>query len=354
MIFRQLYDNASSTYTYLLADDSSRDAVIIDPVYECIDRDLALIRELDLKLRYSLDTHCHADHVTAAWLLQQKTGCKIALAAVVGAGNVDVELRHGDRVEFGAHSLEIRATPGHTDGCLTYVLDDRSMAFTGDALLIRGCGRCDFQQGSATALYRSITGQIFSLQGSCIVYPAHDYSGRTASTVVEEKAFNPRIGGGASEGDFVGYMDAMQLPHPKRIDIALPANMVCGKPEDGIYPHGPDWAPVTINFAGVPEVSPEWVADHMGDVHILDVREPEETVAGEARIAGARIVPLGELRDRLDQIPTDKPIVTFCRSGRRSAMAVSILQEAGFENVANIAGGILRWRDEGFQLENRP
>ena len=350
MIFRQHYDSTSSTYTYLLADSDSRQAVIIDPVYEQLSRDLALIQELGLTLLYSIDTHCHADHVTASWLQQQKTGCKTGLAAVVGAENVDVSLQHGDRIEFGSHYLEVRATPGHTDGCLTYVLDDQRMAFTGDALLIRGCGRTDFQQGDAATLFDSISEQIFSLPDSCRLYPAHDYSGRTASTVVEEKAFNPRIGGGANKDDFVGFMNAMKLPHPKHIDIALPANMLGGKPADGQLPPEPDWAPVVINYAGVPEVDPVWVADHQDDIHIVDVREPEETVIGEARIAGAQVIPLGTLRDQLADIPRDKPIVTFCRSGRRSVLAVSILQEDGVDRVANIAGGFLRWRDEGLPL----
>jgi sulfur dioxygenase len=352
MIFRQLYDATSSTYTYLLADDSSRKAVIIDAVYEHIIRDLALIQELDLELIYSIDTHCHADHVTASWLLQQKTGCKIGSAEVIGAENVSANFKHGDVIRFGEHHLEVRATPGHTDGCLTYVLDDKSMAFTGDALLIRGCGRCDFQQGDAAELFSSISSQIFSLPDNCMLYPAHDYSGRTVTSVTEEKRFNPRIGGGASVIDFVGFMNAMQLPHPKHIDIALPANMVSGKPENGQLPAEPDWAPVEINFAGVHEIAPGWVAAHTNEIYIVDVRGPEEMVVGEAKIADAQIMPLATMRDRLDEIPRDKPIVTFCRSGRRSAMAVSILQKDGVEKVANIAGGILRWRDEGLPLVN--
>jgi len=350
MIFRQLYDGTSSTYTYVLADDDTQEAVVIDPVFEQANRDLALVHELRLKLLYSIDTHCHADHVTGSWLMAHKTGCKVGVAAAVGAQNVDIELRHGDRIPFGKHYLEVRATPGHTDGCLTYVLDNQSMAFTGDALLIRGCGRSDFQQGDAARLFDSITEQIFSLPDDCLLYPGHDYSGRTVTSVAEEKAFNSRIGGAANKSDFVGYMNAMQLPHPKHIDIALPANMVSGKPKEGEFSAEPDWAPVRMTFAGVPEVEPEWVADNQASMHLLDVREPEETVIGEAKIPRAQVVPLGELRDRVSEVPRDKPVVTFCRSGRRSAMAVSILQNAGIEKVANISGGFLRWRDEGLPL----
>lgn len=349
MIFRQLFDELSSTYTYLLADEDTREAVLIDPVFEQESRDLALIHELGLELRYSIDTHCHADHVTGSWQIAQATGCRIGIAGAVGAQNADVEFSHGDTIPFGNHHLEVRATPGHTNGCLTYVLDDLSMAFTGDALLIRSCGRTDFQQGDAGTLFESITAQILALPDNCLVYPAHDYSGRTVSSVAEEKAHNPRIGGGASKADFVGYMDAMQLPHPKQIDIALPANMISGKPEQP--PARPDWAPVRMTFAGVPEVEPDWVAANRDKVHLLDVRGPEETVIGEKGIPQAQVMPLGELRDRISEVPRDKPVVTFCRSGRRSAMAVSILQNAGLDKTANISGGYLRWRNEGLPLE---
>jgi glyoxylase-like metal-dependent hydrolase (beta-lactamase superfamily II)/rhodanese-related sulfurtransferase len=349
MIFRQLYDATSSTYSYILADADNREAVIIDPVFEQHMRDLALIHELDLKLLYTLDTHCHADHITGSWLIARKTSCKIGIAAAVGAENADVGFKHGDTIPFGNHRLEARATPGHTDGCMTYVLDNGSMAFTGDTLLIRGCGRSDFQQGNAGTLFDSIIEQIFSLPDDCLVYPAHDYNGRTVSSVAEEKAFNARIGGGANKTDFVGYMNAMRLPHPRQIDIALPANLVSGKPET--LPAEPDWAPVRLTYAGVPEVEPDWVAANQDRVHLLDVREPEETVIGEKNLPHAQVVPLGELRDRVSEVPKDKPVIAFCRSGRRSSMAVSILQQAGIEKVANIAGGYLRWRDEGLPLE---
>lgn len=340
MIFRQLFDDTSSTYTYVLADEDSREAVIIDPVFEQDQRDVALLHELDLKLLYTVDTHCHADHVTGSWLIAQKTGAKIGIAASVGAANADFEFRHGDTIDFGRHQLEVRATPGHTDGCVTFVLDGGRMVFTGDVLLIRGCGRCDFQQGNASVMFDSITQQIFSLPDDCLVYPAHDYNGRTVSSVAEEKAHNARIGGGASREDFVGYMDAMQLPHPKQIDIALPANMQSGKPEQ--MPEEPDWAPVHMTFAGVPEVEPEWIAENLDKVHILDVRERDEIVAGEECVAETQAIPLHELHDRVDEVPKGKPVLTFCRSGRRSALAVTILRKAGMEQAANVAGGYLR------------
>ncbi|HEY9887069.1 MAG TPA: MBL fold metallo-hydrolase, partial [Candidatus Obscuribacterales bacterium] len=195
LIFRQLFDQDSSTYTYLLADPRSREAVLIDPVFEQHARDRALIEELNLTLVYTLDTHCHADHVTGAWRLQQALGSQIAISGRYGdlIEGADRRLEQGDRIAFGDRSLTVRATPGHTDGCITYVLDDASMAFTGDCLLIRGAGRCDFQQGNAATMYHSIQTQIFTLPDDCLIYPAHDYNGRTASTVADEKQFNPRI-----------------------------------------------------------------------------------------------------------------------------------------------------------------
>jgi sulfur dioxygenase len=195
LLFRQFFDADTGTFTYLLVDVPSRQGVLIDTVFEQHGRDLSLIRELGVDLVASLDTHAHADHVTGSWLMHEATGCAIGLAAAARAENVTLPLHHGDRVAFGSRSLEVRSTPGHTDGCISFVLDDQSMAFTGDALLVRGCGRCDFQQGNAHSLWSSITEQILSLPDSCLLYPGHDYTGRTMTSVAEEKAFNARLGG---------------------------------------------------------------------------------------------------------------------------------------------------------------
>ncbi len=343
MLFRQLYDATSSTYTYLLADESSQQALMIDPVFEQVQRDLALLQELGLSLKLVVDTHAHADHVTAAWLLKQKTGCAIASAAAINAEHVDLPLQHGQRFGVQGVELEARATPGHTDGCMSYVLSDQSMVFTGDTLLIRGCGRSDFQQGNASTLYHSITEQLFSLPDNCAVFPAHDYNGRTQSTIGEEKQFNARVGGQANETDFVGYMKAMQLPHPKKIDEAVPANLRSGCPEDGQVPAEADWADLRITFAGVPEVEPEWLIQNQPSVSVLDVREPDEVIEGECpQGLKAQHIPLGQLRDRVSEVPDDKPVITLCRSGRRSAMAVSILKEQGRDKVASLRGGLLK------------
>jgi glyoxylase-like metal-dependent hydrolase (beta-lactamase superfamily II) len=271
MIFRQLFDPTSSTYTYLLGDGG--EAVLIDPVYEQVPRDLALLRELGLRLLATLDTHVHADHVTGAWRLHQSCGSGIALAAAAGAELADRPLRHGDRIQFGSRYLEVRATPGHTSGCLTFVLDDRSMAFTGDSLLIRGCGRTDFQGGSPQELFASVRGQILTLPDNCLLYPAHDYRGITVTSVAEERRFNPRLGGDVDEGDFAGHMNNLNLPHPKMIAVAVPANLRCGQPEGGAEPPDtPAWAPLTLRFSGVWEIEPMALLEHADQVQIVDVR----------------------------------------------------------------------------------
>lgn len=231
MFLRQLLDPETSTWTYLLADEETKEAVLIDPVIEQVERDVTLLTELGFKLVWALDTHVHADHVTALGTLREKTGCATGISARAGtAGCSDRLLREGDRLPFGRYALEVRETPGHTDGCVTYVTDDRRMAFTGDALLIRACGRTDFQQGDSRTLFRSVREKIFSLPDGAAVYPGHDYKGRTASTVGEEKRWNPRLGLSRTEDEFVGIMADLKLAYPKKIDVALPANLQCGLP----------------------------------------------------------------------------------------------------------------------------
>ena len=343
MIFRQLFDPVSSTYTYILGDEESREAIIIDPVYEQVGREMALLKELGLKLVATLDTHVHADHVTGAWLLANRLGSRIALSGQGGAEGVDMPLKSGSRVTFGKRYVEARATPGHTDGCMTFVLDDHSMAFTGDALLVRGCGRTDFQQGSAERLFRSIHDEIFSLPDACILYPGHDYAGNTCTSVGEEKRYNPRLGAGASVNDFRVFMENLGLPHPRLIDVAVPANMRCGRP-DHVPEAGADWGPVQTTFAGVPEISPPWVEDNLPSVHLIDVREPQEFNDALGHAPGAVLIPLGTLPDRLADLGRDRPLAIICRSGARSARATLFLKQNGFDRVANVTGGMLRWR----------
>ena len=351
LLFRQLFDGDTGSFTYLLADVPSRQGVIIDTVFEQHDRDLALINELGIELVASIDTHAHADHVTGSWLMHEASGCAIGLAAAARAENVSLPLAHGDRLTFGGRWLEVRATPGHTNGCLSYVLDDQSLAFSGDALLVRGCGRCDFQQGNAHSLYRSITEQILSLPDSCLLYPGHDYTGRSVTSVAEEKAFNARLGGNASERDFVGHMENMKLPHPHRIAEALPGNMRSGKPHATAKGSAPAWAPLSRSYAGLPELSPAWVVAHQSEVTLLDVRSAEEFNGPDGRVAGSLLIPLPELESRSGELPADRPLVVVCHSGSRSALATQQLLKAGRQRVANLRGGLSRWATEGYRLE---
>ena len=352
MIFRQLFDPVSSTYTYLLADCASREAVLIDPVFEQARRDVALVNELGLKLLWTLETHVHADHVTGAWILKERLGSRIALCCAGGAEGADRLLAHEEKIQFGKRHLEVRQTPGHTNGCVTYVLDERSMAFTGDTLLIRGCGRTDFQQGDARALYRSVRTEIFSLPDRCTLYPGHDYRGLTATSVGEEKLYNPRLAESIGEQDFVGYMTNLGLPHPKQMEVAVPANLKCGKPQKaGALAPDPDWAPLTYTFAGIWEVQPNWLEEHLREVQIVDVREPDEFNGSLGHLPGAQLLPLGVLKDKVSVLKKESPIVTVCRSGARSAQATVILGKAGFDKVANLSGGMLRWRAQRLQVE---
>ncbi|MFO0998135.1 MAG: rhodanese-like domain-containing protein [Alphaproteobacteria bacterium] len=351
MIFRQLFDLESSTYTYLLADGQAGEAVLIDPVFGQVPRDSALIRELDLRLVATLETHVHADHVTGAWLLKEHLKSRIALSADSGAEGADQYLKDRDRIPFGRRYLEVRATPGHTNGCLTYVLDDESKAFTGDCLLIRGCGRTDFQQGDARTMYRSVHAQIFSLPEDCLLYPGHDYRGLSVTSVGEERRFNPRLGGQLSESDFTGYMRALGLPHPKQMDIAVPANLKCGRREGSLSIEAPSWGPLTLTFAGIWEVEPHWVQEHLRELCVVDVREPDEYDGPLGHIPGARLVPLATLEAAAANLPRDKPVITVCRAGGRSAQATVILKRAGFEKIANLPGGMLRWRAQRLAVD---
>ncbi len=227
MIFRQLFEPLSSTYTYLLADADTRRAVLVDPVVEEVETYVTLLAELGLTLVYTLETHVHADHVTAGAALRERLGSRTVVHRDGGAACADVPVKHGDHIRVDGVDLEVRETPGHTNGCVVYVGADR--VFTGDALLIGGCGRTDFQQGDAGRLYDSVHGQIFSLPADTLVYPAHDYKGRTISTVKEEAALNARLGGGRTKAEFVALMADLKLAYPKQIDRAVPANQQCGR-----------------------------------------------------------------------------------------------------------------------------
>lgn len=231
MIFRQLFDRESCTYSYLLADSESREAALIDPVVDLHERDVTLIEDLGLRLIYALDTHVHADHITGSGALRERLGARTVISAAAGLDCVTVSAHHGQIISVGDLDLELRQTPGHTDSCGSYVLRQggQTYVFTGDTLLIRGCGRTDFQEGDAGRLYHSVHDQIYTLPDETLIYPGHDYQGRTSSTVGEEKAHNPRLRLGTTEAQFKAIMDGLGLAYPKRIDEALPANRACGR-----------------------------------------------------------------------------------------------------------------------------
>jgi glyoxylase-like metal-dependent hydrolase (beta-lactamase superfamily II) len=231
MIFRQLFEPKSSAYTYLVGCSATREAILVDPVRETVERDLELLKQLGLTLKYTIETHIHADHVTGAAQLRDATGCKAALPEKSGADHVDFAVCEGEPIEVGRLRLHPLYTPGHTDDHHCYLLDagDVPRLFTGDALMIDGCGRTDFQNGDSATLYRSVHDKLFSLSDDTLVYPGHDYQGRRVSTIGQERTRNPRLGGGKTMDEFVAIMAALDLPHPKMMDVAVPANRECGE-----------------------------------------------------------------------------------------------------------------------------
>jgi len=227
LIMRQQFDYDTWTYTYLLVDTDSNEAVQIDSVKEQVERDLEIFENLDVKIKYLLETHVHADHITGVHDLREKTGAEVVYGAAAKVPCADINIADNATLQFGKYTIRALSTPGHTDGCTSYLIEN--MVFTGDTLLIRGCGRTDFQQGSSEALYENVHGKLFTLPDQTWVYPAHDYKGRSASSIGEEKKFNLRLRIGKTKEEFKEIMDNLNLAKPKKIDIAVPANMKCGK-----------------------------------------------------------------------------------------------------------------------------
>lgn len=343
MIFRQLYDHESSTYTYLIGDEASGQAALIDPVAEQLERDLALVRELGLTLALVLDTHVHADHVTAAGALRTRTGAKTG-ASQRGAPCVDLPLDGGTRLALGGLEIEVLSTPGHTDDSLCYRLG--SSVFTGDTLLIRGCGRADFQNGDAHALYRSITGTLFALPDDTVIWPGHDYNGRTSSTIGEEKRHNPRLAN-RSEAEFVTIMNNLGLPPPRKLAVSVQANRACGALGGGLF----DGAGARDATSGYRDLQPMALHEYTGPIAMVDVREPHEYSGELGHIAGSRLVPLASVLDAAHDWPRDEELVIICRSGNRSGRAAQALAAAGFTRVMNLVGGMLAWNAAGLPVE---
>ena len=351
MIFRQLFDPETSTYTYLLGDEKSGEACLVDPVIDQVERDVKLLSELNLTLSHTLDTHVHADHISGSGMLREMLGSQVVLSERSGSSQASLYVKDGDHLGVGALDLEVRETPGHTDGCISLVVHEEGMVFTGDALLIRGCGRTDFQQGDAGALYHSIHEKIFSLPGETNVYPGHDYRGHRMSTVAEERAHNPRVGAEKSEAEFVAIMDALKLARPKKIDEAVPANLYAGLP-------APDnmagesllerrWAPIERSAGGIAEVSVEWVKKHPKVARRIDVRAAAELVGELGKLEDIDHIPLERMSEESQGWDHEEPLVIICRSGGRSGKATVDLEAAGFKRVVSMRGGMRAYRAGG-------
>jgi glyoxylase-like metal-dependent hydrolase (beta-lactamase superfamily II)/rhodanese-related sulfurtransferase len=337
MIFRQLFDSTSGTYTYLLASRRGGEALIIDPVLERVDRYLQLVRELDLKLVKAVDTHLHADHVTGLGALRDRTHCITVMGEQTKADVVSMRVAEGDSVTIEGIRLNVLYTPGHTDDSYSYVLADR--VFTGDTLLIRGTGRTDFQNGDPRAQYDSIFNKLMRLPEETMVFPAHDYKGDTVSTIGEERAFNPRLRVKSVE-EYVDLMNNLKLPNPKMMDVAVPANMHIGLRQEEIARKG--WAvsgAQAVALCGRP------------DVALVDLREQSEREK-HGVIPGSLHAPYPDLPEQIAAggllhelaASAGKRIVFYCAFGERSAMAVQAAQDAGIKSACHIEGGIDAWK----------
>ncbi len=340
MIFRQLFDAVSSTYSYLLASRRGGEALIIDPVIEKVDRYLQLLRELDLRLVKAIDTHLHADHITALGALRDRTHCITVMGETSRVDVVSMRVTDGDRLQIEGVELEVLYTPGHTDDSYCFRMDDR--IFTGDTLLIRGTGRTDFQNGDARAQYESIFGRLLRLPDETLVYPAHDYKGDTVSTIGEERRFNPRLQV-KSIDEYVELMHNLKLANPKMMDVAVPANMKVGLHQEEIVGRGCAWtAEQVLGMVGQP------------DVVLIDLREPTERER-HGVIPGSLHVPYPVLQEStapggmLHALAkaTGKRLLFYCAFGERSAMAVQTAQNEGLSSACHLQGGLAAWKAAG-------
>jgi sulfur dioxygenase len=344
MIFRQMFDQVSGTYSYLLASRRGGEALIIDPVLEKVDRYLQLVRELDLKLVKAVDTHLHADHITGLGALRDKTHCITVMGEQTKADVVSMRLADGDQLTIEGLGLDAIYTPGHTDDSYSFVMADR--VFTGDTLLIRGTGRTDFQNGDPRAQYESIFGRLLKLPDATLVYPAHDYKGDTVSTIGEEKAFNPRLQV-KSVDDYAELMNNLKLGNPKMMDVAVPANMKVGLHQEEIARRG--WAVTAQQAIAIVE---------RPDVALIDLRERSERERHGA-IPGSLHVPYASLQESirsggmLQELAksTGKRLLFYCAFGERSAMAVQAAQDARLASACHVQGGIAAWKAAGGAVE---
>jgi sulfur dioxygenase len=337
MIFRQLFDQTSGTYSYLLASRAGGEALIIDPVLEKVDRYLQLMRELDLRLVKAVDTHLHADHITGLGALRDRTHCITVMGERSKANVVSIRLSDGDKLRVEGISLDAIYTPGHTDDSYSFLMSDR--VFTGDTLLIRGTGRTDFQNGDARAQYESIFGRLLKLPEETLVYPAHDYKGDTVSTIGEEKKFNPRLQVNSVE-EYAALMAGLNLPNPKMMDVAVPANMRIGFAQEELARRG--WSVTAGEAMGLIRRS---------DIVLVDLREAEERNK-HGSIPGSLSVPYAELVENIGAggvlhelaVATGKSVLFYCAFGERSAMAVQAAHDAGLGAARHIQGGLDAWK----------
>ena len=340
MIFRQLFEQVSCTYTYLIASRRGGEALIIDPVLEKVDRYLQLMRELDLRLVKAVDTHLHADHITGLGALRDRTHCITVMGEQSTVDVVSMRLADGDGLQIEGVSMDVIYTPGHTDDSYSFLMQDR--VFTGDTLMIRGTGRTDFQNGDPRAQYESLFGRLLRLPDETLVFPAHDYKGDTVSTIGEEKAFNPRLQVKSAD-EYVELMNGLKLANPKMMDVAVPANMRQGLHQEEIARRG--WAfsaRAAMDLVGQP------------DVVLIDLRETRRagTARLHSRLAACAISELqenigaGGLLHELAEA-TGKCLLFYCAFGERSAMAVLAAQDAGLTTARHIQGGIDAWKRIG-------
>lgn len=376
MIFKQLFDQETWTYTYLIADPVNKEAVLIDPVNTHIDAYLALLAEHGLQLKYSLETHVHADHITASGLLRQKLGAETGVSALCGAETADIQIKDGDVFSFAnGEQIKVIATPGHTKGSISFLWRDR--IFTGDSLFIGGCGRTDFQGGDAGALYDCITQRLFTLPDDTLVYPGHDYQQRWVSNIMQERTTNPRLAGKTRE-EFITIMNNLNLPKPKLIDEAVPANRYCGLEEnerqdavahrERVRETAKTGDEPTVNCGGdiskssgitvqdmvaaakqqITEVTVDKAKQLLaeGGIALVDVREESEYAAGH--IDNAILLPRGVLEFKIGTVPEladkAKPVIIYCRTGGRASMAAVNMKALGYTNVVSIAGGYEGWQ----------
>jgi glyoxylase-like metal-dependent hydrolase (beta-lactamase superfamily II)/rhodanese-related sulfurtransferase len=342
MIFRQLFDSVSGTYSYLIASRRGAEALIIDPVLEKVERYITLLNELDLRLVKAVDTHLHADHITGLGALRDRTRCITVMGEQTKADVVSMRVADGETLEIEGTALDVIYTPGHTDDSYSFAMGDR--VFTGDTLLIRGTGRTDFQNGDPRAQYESIFGRLLKLPDETLVYPAHDYKGDTVSTIGEERAFNPRLQVKSIE-EYVDLMNNLKLANPKMMDVAIPANIRVGLAQEDIARHG--WA-----------LSPTQAKEAIGrsDTALVDLRERRERDR-HGVIPGSIHAPYGDLVGSIGQggvlnalSSAGKRLLFYCAFGERSAMAVRAAQDAGLP-ASHIEGGLDAWRKAGGRIE---